>query len=285
MATEQDNGQPVTPLDAATVVVVRDDRGQLEVFCVRRHASSAFLGGAVVFPGGKLDAADRAAHWQQRSTGLDERACGFAADADHGLSLAVCACRETLEEAALVPTKPELDAAAVTELRASLSASGSVPDALHAQLDARGLQLDTAGLLPFARWITPEVEQRRFDARFYLLALPAGQEGQHDAQETTESVWAPPQQMLTAQLQGKVFMAPPTIRVLELLVGVDSASGARDLAKQQSLEPVQPRFIVADPPMLVIPGDPLHELPDKRVAGPTRFVLRNAHFVSEDPPD
>ncbi len=139
--------------------------------------------------------------------------------------------------------------------------------------------------MPWARWITPEAEARRFDARFYLLELPPGQVGRHDEHETTHSFWARPAAILERAVRGEIFLAPPTTRTLELLAAVASVQAARDLAAAQSLRPICPRFVPDErAPFLALPGDPTHEEREKRVAGTTRFVLRDGRFVGEDPP-
>ncbi|MBI4954706.1 MAG: hypothetical protein HY908_21980 [Myxococcales bacterium] len=290
-------GEPPTePRDAATVVVVRSAAGRvaagadrapdLEVFCVRRHTASAFLGGAVVFPGGKLDAADLAPAWAAgRARPIGARAAALstprsgegAESAALGLGLAVCACRETLEEAGILATVPALDGGAVEALRGA--AAGRFAEALE---EAGALVLDTAALVPFARWVTPAVERRRYDTRFYLLPLPPGQVGAHDTHETTQSLWATPAAVIAGHLAGELWLAPPTLRTLELLATVADVAGATALAERQDLRPVCPEFVPADTPLLVLPGDPLHSARERLVAGPSRFALRDARFVSEE---
>ncbi len=282
----EQNRTVAEPKDAATLLVLRDaaDTG-FEVFFVRRHAQSAFMGGAVVFPGGKLDEADLAwaASAKLRTTGMHPRATDFANNQTHAIGLAVCACREALEEAGLMPTQPPLDATATDRLREPLEAGEPLDTLL--EREAPGCKLDTAALVPFGRWITPEAEQRRYDARFYLTVLPTGQVGRHDERETTSGVWAHPERMLEAHFAGDIFLPPPTLRVLELLRHVSDSEAALALCEQQSLLPVCPKFVPGDPPFLAIPGDPEHDIAQRHVAGPTRFVLRDAKFLSEDPPE
>jgi 8-oxo-dGTP pyrophosphatase MutT (NUDIX family) len=270
----------VEPRDAATLIVVRGGADGLEAFFVRRHAKSPFMGGAVVFPGGKLDGADAGA---TRAAGLAERALqvpGFAKDSAHALGLAVCACRESLEEAGIVPTEPTVNDAAVERMRAALKAGQRLDEVLAAE----EATLATSALVPFARWITPRAESRRYDARFFVVACPKDQSGRPDEHEAVSGVWATPARMMAAFAAGDVFLAPPTLRALELLDGAPSVAEALARAARQSLEPICPTFVASDPPMLVIPGDPLHEVRERRVAGATRFVLREGRFVSEDPP-
>lgn len=277
---ELDPERPVTvPREAATLLVLRSDpalRGELEVFCVRRHAASAFMGGAVVFPGGTLDPGDRSL--AGRVTGVHPRARVFADDEAHALALAVCACREALEEARILPAKAALDQPAIERMHAALCAGQPFADVLEAE----GAVLTTDALVPFARWITPEAEQRRYDARFFMTTLPPGQRGRHDDHETVSSVWSTPARMLDAFHRGDVLLAPPTLRALELLSDCADIEAALALCNEQTLAPVCPRFVATDPPMLVLPGDPEHEVAERRVAGPTRFVLRDGKFISEN---
>lgn len=278
----------MVPRHASTVVVVREGTLGLEVFCVLRHARSSFLGGAVVFPGGKVDPADEGDAWATAATPPDPRTEGMTEPFASGTApvsartLAVAACRETLEEARIVPVEGHFPDAEVEALHRELAGK---PGSLAAALSGAGRRLALDALVPWARWVTPEAEQRRFDARFFLLELPAGQSGRHDEHETTLSFWARPTVVLDRFLRGEIFLAPPTTRTLELLASASGLAGARALAGEQSLGPVCPRFVPHDEaPFLALPGDPAHAVADRRVAGPTRFVLREGRFVSEDPP-
>jgi 8-oxo-dGTP pyrophosphatase MutT (NUDIX family) len=275
---------PAVPRHAATVVVVRQradggDEG-LEVFCVLRHPKSSFLGGAVVFPGGKVDPADSAGRWDELATEPHPR--GVEMVDPPGITpraIAVAACRETLEEACIIPLDAPLEDASVGALR--LEAASPDGGGLAAALARRGLRLAVDRLVPWARWVTPEAEARRFDARFFLLELPPGQLGRHDDHETTMSFWARPAAILDRAARGDIFLAPPTTRSLELLATVDTVAGAFALAAQQCLSPILPVFHPGDEPFLALPGDPMHPVRQRRVAGPTRFVLRDGRFVGE----
>jgi len=288
---------PAVPRHAATVIVMREaapadgdggetggsQLGGIEVFCVLRHQRSSFLGGAVVFPGGKVDPADGADAWGGLTGEPDPR--GTAMTEAGGVTprtLAVAACRETLEEGRILPVDPPLADDEVDALRREV-ASGEV--ALAAALARRGRRLAIERLIPWARWITPEAEARRFDARFFLLELPAGQVGRHDEHETTHSFWGRPAAILERAARGEIFLAPPTTRTLELLAPVPDVRRARALAEQQSLRPICPLFVPDDrAPFLALPGDPTHPVRERRVAGATRFVLRDGRFLGEDPP-
>jgi 8-oxo-dGTP pyrophosphatase MutT (NUDIX family) len=275
--------------DAATVIVVREGAAGIELFCVERHSRSGFLGGAIVFPGGKVDPGDRGPAWKNLTTGLSARARGFADDEDLAMSLTVAALRELLEEAAILPVVGDgVDAVRALALRGELAErenSGADRTRAFAELlERHGLCADTLRLEPLWRWITPTVEPRRFDTRFYLMPLPPGQSGQHDRLETTSSFWATPEEVLARWERGEIFLAPPTSRSAELFCGKNRLAQARELALRQSLEPVCPVFVMeSELSVLALPGDPLY--PERLPAppdpeAPTRFVLEKGRFVA-----
>lgn len=199
------------PLASACVVVLRDGPQGLQTLLARRHSETADLGGACVFPGGKVDAADRT---PQALACLDEGVQGgqphLAArlaepdlPASEAAALHLAAAREALEEAGLLYARSDraagagaLDAALVPELMAEMAQSRQgAPFA--AALAARGLRLHWRALHPWARWITPEqtvLRMRRFDTRFFLAELPAGQTPVPDGREAVELLWRTPRQ-------------------------------------------------------------------------------------------
>lgn len=272
--------------DAATLVVVRDGAAGLEVFCVERQRVG-FLGGAIVFPGGKLEADDLDPAWVNRSTPPRLTSVPWASDEAAARGLAVAACREALEEATLLPVAgATLDHATLLDWRARLARKETTLLALLADAGARA---DLAALHPFARWVTPAAETRRFDTRFYLMVTDGSTTGAHDNRETTASFWAPPAEVLRRFAAGELQLVPPTHRTLELLAAAGDARGAIDLAARACLEPICPRLVThsdasGEAMALVLPGDPAHELRDPRVPGRSRYVLRGDRFLPEDPP-
>ncbi len=239
------------------------------------------MGGAVVFPGGKVDPADHAEEFETLSTPLRERPRSFAADATTARAFAIAALREVLEEAAILPVLGDrLDGRAALALREELARQArTFADALR----ARNLVLDTARLEAVSRWITPEAEPRRFDTRFFLLALPPGQEGAHDERETTHGFWATPDELLERWENGDIVLAPPTSWTIALFRGLRDVEAAFEVARTQSLDPIAPCFVQdGEAVILTMPGDPLHPRPAAPPASadaPTRFVLEGGRFV------
>jgi 8-oxo-dGTP pyrophosphatase MutT (NUDIX family) len=272
---------PVTPKDAATLVLVRPSTRGVEVFCVERNKKVRFMGGAIVFPGGKLDERDRDVAWELLSTTPPERGLGFAADLAMLRALAVAACRESLEEAAILPVTG--GALGEVELIALRTAMAAHPEALRETLEARALRLDLAALHPLAHWITPEAETRRFDARFFMACAPEGQPGAHDESETMASFWATPAEVLARFDASEVQLAPPTHRTLSVLAETATVEGAFAAAERACLDPICPKLVqhrdeAGDTLALVLPGDPEHEIREPRVAGASRYVLRGEHW-------
>jgi 8-oxo-dGTP pyrophosphatase MutT (NUDIX family) len=268
----------VTPAPAATVVVVRDGATRPEVLLVQRHRATAFMGGAFVFPGGRLEASDGAAALLSRVAGLDvdsvEHRLNEPGLGDVARSLFVAAIRETLEEAGvLLSATPRTDAA---EVRAAL-AGASFGDVVK----ARDITFDARRLVPLSRWITPAVEKKRFDARFFLAKVDRGEVASHDAHETVASRWSPPEEAVASHLAGEIDLPPPTLRTLELLARYESADAMLEAARASQPPLVRPVFRdLAGQWILALPGDDEHPEKTAVIEGTTRFVCRDARWYS-----
>lgn len=269
--------EPVTPRAAATLILVRDGDAGLEVIGMQRSLQSSFMGGAVVFPGGRVEAYDAASAWPPE---VATRAAGEWWD-DEGFAARMAACREALEEVGVAPiagASPTL--AKRDELRTAKSAQE-----LQAKLRALGGALDLAALVPLARWVTPTAESRRFDARFFLARAPSGQTPSIDRKEAIRTFSTRPAELLEGYLAGAISLFPPTHRTLEWLALARDVDDALSRARGACLEPICPRFVLdKGAPTLALPGDPLHEVRTRRVEGKTRYVLRGERWTSEDAP-
>jgi len=279
------------PKDAATLVVVRDGASGLEVFCVERQ-KVGFLGGAVVFPGGKLDPADLDAAWVTLSTAPHAPSGSTDADVASWRGLGVAACREALEEAAILPLAgTALDHATLRswQARVAKKRGGPPPETtLSALLTEAHGRLDLAALHPMSRWVTPIAESRRFDTRFFLYVADAALTGAHDDHETTASFWATPAEVMRRFVAGQLQLAPPTHRTLEQLAAAGDARGAVAMTATACLDPICPQLVKhvdarGETVALALPGDPGHEMPQPRSPGKSRYVLRGDRFLPEDP--
>lgn len=257
--------------DASTVIVLRESEAGLETFMLCRHHRSGFLGGAHVFPGGKVDANDSEQSWLERldrpaetlSEGLGED------DPVAALGLLVAAVRETFEEAGLLLAGSKAGAD-LAEARERLHGGASFSEL------ATGLEMtiDSVALTPYARWVTPEFESKRFDTRFYIAVLPEGQEASHDGTETTSAVWLRPACAMDDMEAGRIKLAPPTVRTLQWLAGFEDVKSVVDDALSRKPPLVRPRIVSSGAGwFLALPGDPEHPEDEQAIPGATRMVF------------
>jgi 8-oxo-dGTP pyrophosphatase MutT (NUDIX family) len=245
---------------ASTVVLLRDSTSGLEVYLLRRQASMAFAGGMHAFPGGAVDPRDAdddnlrwlgpsSAIWADRLSTSEPAARAF-----------VCAAvRETFEESGVllasgpdgslvVPTGPtwEGDRQSLVNRRLALSDL----------LERRGLSVRSDLLRPWAHWITPRFEPRRYDTWFFLAALPKEQQTRDVSGEADRASWIRPRDAVAAAAAGEVAMLPPTWAVLEQLAGYSRVADAWDAAQSKSIETITPGWLDrAGEVTLVLPGE------------------------------
>lgn len=254
-AAPQPDGIP-----AATVVVFRRGQpgGPPEFLMLIRSRTMSFAGGAAVFPGGRVDEADRVLAASLGADDVDEAAHRIAA------------VRETLEESGLaIGITGAVDAARAAEARAMLLEQG----ALAPVLEAMGWQLDLVALLPFARWhpINERIP-RVFDTRFYLADLGTGAvDVTVDATENTRLFWTTAEDALARADAGDLMVIFPTRRNLERLARFsDFAAAARECA-DIPVRKIVPFFEDrGGEPWICIPGDAGYPVTGEPIASATR---------------
>ena len=224
-------------IPAATLVLVREaTSGPPELLMVERAGGMAFAAGAWVFPGGRIDDADRA--------------LGAAVGID---AAAVAAIRETIEETAVpVALTPMPDAAPSRDLQNALVAEASFADLLARY----GFELDATALLPFARWVPKFHAVRRFDTLFFVARCPEGDwqprviEG-----ECAGAAWMSAAELIEREARGEARLIFPTRRNLERLAQHSSFEDIRADALAHPIEPVTPWVEeVAGERFITIPG-------------------------------
>jgi 8-oxo-dGTP pyrophosphatase MutT (NUDIX family) len=268
--------------DAATVLLLRDrPTGEFEVLMVQRHGQSGFMAGAHVFPGGKLEPSDGAPELTSRLRGLDAAQAALSLGepelpAPLALGLFVAALRETFEEAGVL-LADVLSEADVPGARRRLNEGASFAQILT-ELDA---QLRADQIVAFSRWVTPVVEPRRFDTRFFLARVAVSQRAEHDARETTDHAWLTPREAIDATLRGEIMLPPPTLKSLLELAELPSAEAALSRARARKPPLLCPVIEQVDGALtILLPGDPLHPEPQAALAGSTRIVLENGRFYA-----
>lgn len=211
-------------IPAATLIVVREAAGEPDILMVERAQAMAFAAGALVFPGGRIDAGDR-------------EVAPFHDDSDDAAARAA-AIRETIEEAGLaIAVTPTPDAQGIAAIRAALHGGAG----LAPTLAAAGMTIDLAALTPYARWRPAHRHLRIYDTRFYLARLPADAPPPVvDATENVRLFWASARATLAMVDAGEAAVIFPTRRTLERLARFASVAAAFADAAAHPIETVTP---------------------------------------------
>lgn len=228
-------------IPAATLVLFRErDNAAPDLLFVERSKAMKFAGGALVFPGGRVDPGDRV---------LAATLGGEPED----MAARIAAIRETVEEVGLAVGLPAMPADTLTGLRAALHGGASFGEALH----DLGLTLDPGALVAFARWCPNHPERRVFDTRFYLALLPAGApDPVVDDTENVRVFWSSAQGVLDAADAGRGRIIFPTRRTLERLARYGSFAAAVADAAAYPMRTVTPWIEMREgEEHLCIPGD------------------------------
>lgn len=210
-------------IPAATVIVMRETAdGPPELLIVERARAMSFAGGALVFPGGRVDPGDHV--------------LAMTLDGDpEDLAARIAAVRETIEEAG-VAVGVTVPAAAIPDLQRRLYAG----EAMGALLDEIGGTLDLDLLVPFARWLPAGVRHKVFDTRFYLARAPKGAKPVVDGNENVRVFWASARAVLDAADRGEATIIFPTRRNLERLAQFASFADAAADAHAHPVRTVTP---------------------------------------------
>ena len=242
---------------------MRDGDSGPEVFLVKRTRKVAFMAGAHVYPGGRVDEAD---HHTPAKGGTAAKAA-IGTPTAHGL--AVAAVRELFEESGILLA----DGVIPADVRDAIN-DGTTGFAEACQ--AHGVQPDLDMIAPWAHWITPDAEPRRYDTWFFVAAVPNGTEARHDDGETVDSAWLRPADALQACRDGAIFLAPPTWTTLEELLPFATVAEVLEATRSRSILPIQPVLrSEAGQIIIVLPGDPENPA-NPGVEGPTRLHWTDA---------
>jgi 8-oxo-dGTP pyrophosphatase MutT (NUDIX family) len=214
------------PIPAATLILMRPAPGGApEILMMERARNMTFAAGALVFPGGRIDADDHAA-------------AAIHAPALPDAAARIAAIRETIEETGIAPgLSPAPDDETTATLRVGIAAG--TPFA-HLLAEA-GLRLALDTLTPFARWCPNFREARRFDALFYLAeAPPDAGAARADQAEAVRAFWASAADVLAEIEAGRAHAIFPTRRNLERLARFASIEEARADAARHPVQRITP---------------------------------------------
>ena len=257
--------ETLIPRPAATVLTLREARNGYEILMLRRNLESDFVGGAYVFPGGGVDAADASERAQRRSVGMTDASCSARLNVQSGgIAYYVACLRELFEEGGIliacdgqgnevdISNRPLVDRLNRERLAVNDGSLGFVE-----LLEREGLYLDLRHIAYLAHWVTPAGPPRRYDTRFFVALSPPGQVADHDQHETVASRWLRPVDALAMHGRGELEMILPTIRNLEIVAQFATTLEVFDYANALvDIPTIEPRLAARDESVVVLlPGD------------------------------
>jgi 8-oxo-dGTP pyrophosphatase MutT (NUDIX family) len=232
------------PRPASTVILLRDTTSVPEVYLLRRQRTMAFAAGMTVFPGGRVDPTDSsiADSWSGPSPSWFGERLGCSAET--AAAYVAAAVRETFEESGVLLAGPSTESVVSdttgddweTDRVALEGRELGFADFLH----RRGLVLRADLLGVWAHWITPDLEPRRYDTRFFVAALPAGQVTRDVTSESDQVAWMRPADAVRAVEAGEMLMLPPTYLCCRDLSPYDAVADVLAAAAEREVRPILP---------------------------------------------
>lgn len=235
----------VTPVPAATVMLLRDGSASPEVLLVQRSVKSEFLPDLYVFPGGRVEDDDIALADRLVGVAAEDASRCSASVQDLASSYLVAAIRETFEEVGILLARRRGESALLGgdlarrlgQLRLDVQAGrASFADLVRGE----DLELAADQLALHGHWITPEMVPHRFDTLFFCAVAPADQVAAHDGHESTAHAWLAPEDALEQARRGERSVVFPTRCNLETLRGFSTAAGALEASRRRPVLPIRP---------------------------------------------
>lgn len=233
--------EPGVARPASTILLLRDNsRSEIEVFMMVRHREIEFASGALVFPGGSVDAGDQGI--------VDNPVLCAGRDVldDATLGFRIAAIRETFEESGILLARPRGSSDLISAARAGEIADAHRTALCEGKISFAKILIDNELVLaldllvPYAHWITPVGLPKRFDTWFFIAAAPPEQVGAHDGRESTDSIWLTPREALEGSETGRFKLPFPTTRNLIKLGKQPDVKTALDDVRGKDIVTVMP---------------------------------------------
>ena len=265
------------PIRSAATVLILADKPDLQVLMLKRNARSIFVGDMWVYPGGAVDPEDGTAEADAVVEGLTDTEASESLQVDQGgVAFWVAALRETFEEAGILlarnPGDEQLVDLSVPDLeqrfntyRAGVN-SGDID--FVDMVRREGLVLDGPGVNYVSRWVTPLGPPRRYDTRFFVTAMPDGQQPLHDNDEAVHHQWIRPAEALALNEADEMLMMTPTVSMLGRLTRFENSAQAIAAAAgntENEDEMVRIRYGGEGPGRSAWPDDPDYDEADPRI--------------------
>lgn len=256
------------PQKATTVILLRERAsGDFEVFLLKRHEKSSFMGGNYVYPGGRIDRDDHNLEICSNCKGVTpqeaRQVLGEIFSQEESLACWIAGIRELFEEAGILlaydrggnpVTIIHQDEKEWSLTHREMLHQGKMTLCQMTQKKQLLLALDQ--LHYYAHWITPEARTQRFDTYFFIARHPEGQEAIHDQKETTAGIWITPRDALQENLTGEVVLSPPTLKTLEDLSRFKTADEVFNSLKDRTIRPILPILTkISSEPVIIFPWD------------------------------
>lgn len=248
MASSLKIAEAMSDIRSSATILLIQEIDALEVLMLKRYQGDDILSGAMMFPGGKLEAHDEIDDWTELAIGWDA-----IPKIERGLRIA--AIREAFEETGIMLGQDVKNNVSEAELLGVRKAIEAGDLSFHDYVREQNVTLDLQALTLFSRWQTPPTLGRRFDTHFYLAAAPKGQTAVADGREAVKTEWVTPQNALNLAANRQRKMLFPTRMNLKMLGESNGFHTAVDQAKAREIHKVEPkveqrgdeRYLILDP--------------------------------------
>ena len=287
--------------DASTVILLSGSN-PFEVYLMQRATNQAFMGGAYVFPGGQIDCMDTETRLLEHCYSfIPEKARKLLQETDLqddiAMGLFFAAIRELFEEAGILLAYSDDNTLLGFQDPVIRTRFASYRTMLHrheitlvdlARIEKIGYALDL--LIPYSHWITPEIEGKRFDTRFFLARAPLTQVASQDNQELVRSMWITPGMALSEHLEQRMVLMPPTLKTMQELDAYSSLEDFFSAAREKRIKPVLPEPFASGAGIGVrLPHDPDYTIEGykqgPRYDQPSRIIMENGIWKTVLPGD
>ncbi len=210
---------------------------------MQRHTKSGFMGGAYVFPGGKVDETDCFLPNDKINTyisALDrlDITPGTEPGLARKMGFLVAACREVYEESGLL-----LGADLIPRMAQQSDSDSSNGQSFNDLLIEVDMVKAIESLNYFAHWVTPSYEKKRFDTRFFVARAPEKQEARGDDREVTDLCWMPISEALRRQSQNEIMLPPPTLKILDDLSNFEKVDDVIECTRRCEVQAFMPKIV------------------------------------------